>query len=441
MTLDACPFARRRAHLLNLIGDGVALIPTAPERLRNRDNPYPYRADSYFWYLTGFPEPEAALMLAGGRSILFCREKDALREIWNGFRHGPEAAAQAFGFDEAWPITRLDEKLPEIIVGRPTLWHAFGLDAGWDARVARALDAVRAQARLGKRPPGALHDWREPLDALRLVKDEAEQAIMRRAADITTSGHRRAMRACSAGARSEYALEAELTCEFRRQGASGHAYAPIVAGGRNACVLHYVDNDQSLSDGDLVLIDAGCEYQGYAADITRTFPVSGRFSPAQRDCYEIVLAAQAAAIAATRPGVRFNVPHEAAVQVLTQGMVDLGLLSGSVDGLIESGAYRRFYMHNTGHWLGLDVHDAGDYKVEGEWRELAPGMTVTCEPGLYISAACQDQDTAARRDFCQDLVGIGIRVEDDLLVTTTGCEVYTNAPKSVAEIEEVMRHV
>ncbi|MDR1888521.1 MAG: aminopeptidase P N-terminal domain-containing protein [Zoogloeaceae bacterium] len=435
MTFDFSPFARRRAHLLNRIGDGVALIPTAPERLRNRDNPYPYRADSYFWHLTGFPEPEAALVLAGGRSILFCREKDALREIWNGFRYGPAAAALNFGFDEAWPIASLDEKLPQFIADHPTLWHAFGLDAEWDARVTRALNAVRAQARSGKRPPGSFCDWRAPLDALRLVKDATEQTLMRRAADITSAGHARAMRACAAGAQTEYALEAELGHEFRRQGASGHAYTPIVAGGKNACVLHYADNDQPLADGALVLIDAGCELESYAADITRTFPVNGRFSPAQKDCYEIVLAAQAAAISATRPGIRFNVPHEAAVRVLTQGMVDLGLMTGEVDGLIESGACRRFYMHNTGHWLGLDVHDVGDYKEAGKpqerWRELVPGMTLTCEPGLYIPAA---------PDVPAALHNIGIRIEDDLLVTPDGCEVYTHAPKSVREIEDIMRH-
>ena len=439
MTFTPAPFALRRAHFLNLIGDGVALIPTAPARLRNRDNPHPYRADSYFWHLTGFPEPEAVLALAGGRSILFCREKDQLREIWNGFRYGPEAAAQTFGFDEAYPIATLDEKLPQLLVDRPTLWHAFGLDAKWDARIVRALDAVRAQARLSKRPPNQLCDWRAPLDALRLIKDASEQDLMRRAADITSEGHARAMRASAAGARTaglltEYALEAELTYEFRRQGASGHAYTPIVAGGKNACVLHYVDNSQPLADGDLVLIDAGCELEGYAADITRTFPVNGRFTPAQKDCYEIVLAAQTAAIAATRPGVRYNLPHEAAVRVLTEGMVDLGLLAGSVDGLIESSAYRRFYMHNTGHWLGLDVHDAGDYKEADSppdlWRELKPGMTLTCEPGLYLPAA---------PDVPAALQNIGIRIEDDVLVTPDGCEVYTSAPKSVAEIEEVMR--
>ena len=429
------PFIARRAHFLNLIGDGVALIPTAPERLRNRDNPHPYRADSYFWHLTGFPEPEAVLVLAGGRSTLFCREKDALREIWDGFRYGPEAAAQTFGFDEAYPIATLDEKLPHLIADHPTLWHAFGLDAEWDARIARALDAVRAQARQGKRAPSALCDWRAPLDALRLIKAAAEQDLMRRAADITSAGHARAMRASIHTAKTEYALEAELSYEFRRQGASGHAYSPIVAGGKNACTLHYVDNSQPLIDGDLVLIDAGCEFAGYAADITRTFPVNGRFSPAQKDCYEIVLAAQSAAIAATRPGVRFNVPHEAAARVLTQGMVDLKLLAGDVDGLIESAAYRRFYMHNTAHWLGLDVHDAGDYKEAGSspnlWRELAPGMTLTCEPGLYIPAA---------PDVPAALHNIGIRIEDDLLITPTGCEVYTSAPKSVREIEELMRH-
>ena len=426
-------FLARRKRLLQTIGSGVAVIPTAPEVVRNRDAHYPYRFDSYFWYLSGFPEPEAVIVLIGGKkpkSILFCRDKHEEREIWDGYRYGPKAAKSAFGFDAAYSIEQLDKKLPELLVDRDTLWHAIGHDADWDARIARALNEVRAQARAGKRAPRAVHDLRAELDAMRLVKDEAELAIMQRAADIASAGHARAMHACRPGM-AEYELEAELSYEFRKRGADGHAYSPIVAGGANACVLHYVDNNKLLNDHTLVLIDAGCEVEGYAADITRTFPVSGRFTPAQKDVYEIVLAAQAAAIAATAPGRHFMEAHDAAVRVLTQGLVDLKLLTGNVDTLIEKGDFRRFYMHRTGHWLGLDVHDAGEYKIGDDWTTLQPGMTVTVEPGLYIRPGA---------DIPAELAGIGIRIEDDVRVTADGCNVYTTAPKTVAEIEEVMRH-
>lgn len=423
----------RRRRLLKTIGDGVAIIPTAPEVVRNRDAHYPYRFDSYFWYLSGFPEPEAVIVLVGGRkpkSILFCRDKHEEREIWDGYRYGPKAAKSAFGFDAAYSIEQFDKKLPELLVDRDTLWHAVGHDDAWDARIARALNEVRAQARAGKRAPRAIHDLRAELDAMRLIKDKAELATMQRAADIASAGHARAMRACRPGM-AEYELEAELSYEFRKRGADGHAYTPIVAGGANACVLHYVDNNKLLNGHTLVLIDAGCEVQGYAADITRTFPVNGRFTPAQKDVYEIVLAAQAAAIAATAPGRHFMEAHDAAVRVLTQGLVDLKLLAGSVDNLIEKGDFRRYYMHRTGHWLGLDVHDAGEYKIGNDWTTLQPGMTLTVEPGLYIRPGA---------DVPTELAGIGIRIEDDVRVTETGCEVYTSAPKTVREIEETMRH-
>jgi Xaa-Pro aminopeptidase len=429
-------FLARRKRLLQTIGSGVAIIPTAPEVVRNRDAHYPYRFDSYFWYLSGFPEPEAVIVLVGGngrtkaKSILFCRDKHEEREIWDGYRYGPKAAKSAFGFDAAYSIEQLDKKLPELLVDRDTLWHAIGHDADWDARIARALNEVRAQARAGKRAPRAVHDLRAELDAMRLTKDGAELAIMQRAADIASAGHARAMHACRPGM-AEYELEAELSYEFRKRGADGHAYSPIVAGGANACVLHYVDNNKLLNDHTLVLIDAGCEVEGYAADITRTFPVNGRFTPAQKDVYEIVLAAQAAAINATAPGRHFMEAHDAAVRVLTQGLVDLKLLTGDVDTLIEKGDYRRFYMHRTGHWLGLDVHDAGEYKIGDDWTTLQPGMTVTVEPGLYIRPGA---------DIPAELAGIGIRIEDDVRVTADGCDVYTTAPKTVAEIEEVMRH-
>jgi len=426
--MDCAPFLQRRARLLEIIGDGVAVISAAPERARSRDSLYPYRPDSDFWYLTGFPEPEAALVLAGGCSILFCRARDEAREIWEGLRYGPDAARETFGFDEAYPIAELETRLPELIVDRSALWHGIGYDAEDDARVIRALNTARGQTRSGKRAPNALHDLRQALGSMRLIKDRVEQTIMRRAAAITAAGHLRAMRACRPGG-FEYTLEAELIGEFRRSGASGHAYGPIVASGENACVLHYPENDQPLTDGALVLIDAGCELAGYAADITRTFPINGRFSAAQRECYEIVLAAQAAAIAAIRPGVACDAPHRAAIRVLTQGMKDLQLLHGDLDGLIESETYKRFYMHNTSHWLGLDVHDVGDYRQADIWRPLEVGMALTVEPGLYIRPA-PDVPTA--------LGGIGIRIEDDAFVTPEGCEVYTDAPKTVAAIEAAM---
>lgn len=432
------PFSLRRQRLLAQLGDGVAIVPTAPERIRNRDTHHPYRFDSYFWYLSGFPEPEAVLVLVGerrgaqpapARAILFCRPKHAEREIWDGFRYGPEAAQESFGFDEAWPIEEFDQRLPELIADRDSVWHSFGDDSAWDARIFKAMTAVRGMARAGRRPPRSLKDLRAPLDAMRLVKDAHEIRLMHEAADIAAAGHARAMRACRPGM-AEYELEAELSHEFRRRGADGHAYPPIVAGGANACILHYVDNRRLLADGALVLIDAGCELEGYAADITRTFPVNGRFSAAQRDVYEIVLAAQAAAVAAIRPGVAFAAYHDAALRVLTQGLIDLGLIDGSVDGAIEREAYKPWYMHRTGHWLGLDVHDAGDYKSGDEWTTLAPGMTLTVEPGLYLRPG---------ENVPATLAGIGIRIEDDVLVTAAGASVYTGAPKTVAEIEEVMR--
>ncbi len=430
---DIAVHAGRRRRLAAALGDGVAVIPTAPERARNRDSHYPYRYDSYFYYLTGFREPEAALVLAGGaepRALLYCREKNPAREIWDGFRHGPEGARERFGFDEAHPIAALDEAMPALIADRPALWYPVGADAEWDARAMRWLNAVRADARAGVAAPQALHDVRAPLDEMRLVKDAHELALMRRAAAVSAAAHRRAMLAARPG-RREYEIEAELLHEFRASGAQCPAYSPIVAGGANACILHYVQNDAQLADGALLLVDAGCELEGYAADITRTFPVSGRFGGAQREVYEIVLAAQRAALDQVRAGNAWNEPHEAAVRVLAQGMLDLKLLAGGLDEALEKETYKRFYMHRTGHWLGLDVHDAGDYKRAGAWRALAPGMTLTVEPGLYIRAA---------DDVPERLRDIGVRIEDDVLVSAAGCEVLTAAaPKAIAEIEALIR--
>ncbi|MFN6961704.1 MAG: aminopeptidase P N-terminal domain-containing protein [Rhodocyclaceae bacterium] len=430
------PFLQRRNTLLarmQAAGGGVAVIPTAPERFRNRDTAHPYRADSYFHYLTGFPEPEAVLVLIAGaqtQSILFCREKDVEKEIWDGFRHGPEGAREVFGFDAAHPVGEFDAKLAELLVDQPALWYSLGHDATWDARIFQALNAVRAQTRAGKRAPRLIHDVRAELDEMRLVKDEYEIELMRRAARIAGAAHRRAMRFVAPG-KHEYEVEAEFLHEFRRHGCQAPAYPPIVAGGANACVLHYVSNDRVLEDGDLLLCDAGCEVAGYASDITRTLPVNGRFSGPQADVYALVLDAQAAAIAAIKPGASFHAPHEAALRVLAQGMIDLKLLTGSVDGVIESAAYKRFYMHRTGHWLGLDVHDAGEYRHGEAWTLLKPGMTLTVEPGCYIRAAS---------DVPPAFHDIGIRIEDDVLVTADGCEVLSaDTPKTIAAIEAMMK--
>ena len=426
-------YRQRRRRVMKAMAEGVMVIATAPEAVRNRDAYYPYRPDSYFWWLTGFPEPEAVVVLVAGKrpkQYLFCREKNPEREIWDGFRWGPKDARATYGFDAAWPIEQLDRRLPGLLENQPQVSYLIGQNPAWDNRVAGWLNSVRDKARNGVRAPAALTDARALLDEFRLFKDAHELAMMRRAADISAEAHRRAMQVCRPGAH-EYEIEAELLHAFRQGGSEAPAYTSIVAGGANACILHYVFNNRPLNDGDLLLIDAGAEYAGYAADITRTFPVNGRFSPAQKDAYEIVLAAQAAAIAEVRPGNGWNAPHEAAVRVLVQGMKDLKLLKGRVDGLIESGAYRRFYMHRTGHWLGLDVHDAGEYKLAGDWRTLQPGMTLTVEPGLYIRPG-----TGVPRR----LHDIGIRIEDDVLVTETGCEVLTAAaPKTVAEIEATMR--
>lgn len=429
---DRAVYAARRARLMAELGrDAVAVLATAPERLRNRDSHYPYRFDSHFYYLTGFAEPEAVLVLHGasGRSILFCRARDPEREIWDGFRHGPQAAREAFGFDEAWPIGELDQRLPDWLSGQAALHCVLGDDAAWDRRVLDWLQALRAQTRNGVQAPQGMFDLRRALDAMRLIKDEHEIAIMQRSADIAAAAHCRAMRATRPGM-NEYQIEAELLCEFRRQGAQAPAYTSIVAAGAHACVLHYVENNGWLADGELLLVDAGCELDGYASDITRTFPVNGRFTGAARDVYACVLAAQAAALEQVRPGNSWQAPHEAAVRVLAQGMLDWRLLQGSLDGVIESGAYKRFYMHRTGHWLGLDVHDVGEYKLAGAWRPLQPGMVLTVEPGCYIRAA---------EDVPQAFCDIGVRIEDDVLVDVDGHRVLTTAvPSGMADIEALM---
>ena len=415
-------------------GGGLALLPTSAEAVRNRDSTYPYRHDSYFYYLTGFPEPEAVVALvadeAGGRHVLFCREKNAEREIWDGFRYGPDAAKEIFGFDEAHPIGELDRLLPDLLADRPSLHTPVGMSADWDRRIAAALNEVRARVRTGVTAPDEIVDVRGALDRMRLVKDAHELALMRRAGAISSEAHRRAMARARPGWH-EYEVEAELAHEFLRQGAQAVAYPSIVASGPNACVLHYRDNDRRMADGDLILIDAGCEFRGYASDITRTFPVNGRFTGPQKDVYEVVLAAQLACIDAVRPGVPFHDYHRVAERVLAQGLVDLKLIDGPLDAALESGSYKRFYMHRAGHWLGMDVHDAGHYQEKGESVKLEPGMVLTVEPGLYLRAG--DGVPAHFAD-------IGVRIEDDILITEGAPKnLSAAAPRTVAEIEAFMR--
>jgi Xaa-Pro aminopeptidase len=434
------PYRQRRLSLIERMqraGGGVAVIPTAPEQVRNRDAYHAYRADSYFQYLTGFNEPEAVLVIVAGggaqpepQSILFCREKNPECEIWDGFRYGPEAAREMFGFDATQPVGEFDARLTELLADQPALWFSLGHEATWDARITTALNAVRAQTRAGKHAPAVLRDVRCELDAMRLIKDASEIDLMRRAAGISAAAHIRAMRFTRPGCH-EYEVEAELLHEFRRHGCAAPAYTSIVAGGANACVLHYVANDQPLRDGDLLLIDAAGEFSGYASDITRTFPVNGRFSGAQAEVYQLVLAAQAAAIAAVKPGIGFLVPHEAALKVLVQGLLDLKLLAGTPESVIESESYKRFYMHRTSHWIGKDVHDAGEYRQGEVWTPLATGMALTIEPGCYIRPAA---------DVPEAFWNIGVRIEDDAVVTNDGCEIITaGAPKTIAGIEALMQ--
>ena len=432
---DATPFVRRRQQVLcemHKKGRGVAIIPTSTELIRNRDTHHPFRFDSNFWYLTGFEEPDAVLVLLISdtpQSLLFCRAKNEERELWEGFRFGPDAARERFAFDAAYDLEELDRIVSEHLIGAQTLWHSLGVNPEWDARAGRWLEQARAQSRAGKQAPTVIADWRALVEPMRRNKDAGELALMQRAADIAANGHCRAMRACHPGL-YEYQLDAELQYAFLQAGGHPPSYPAIIAGGANACVLHYTANNLALRDGDLVLIDAGCEVSGYASDITRTFPVNGRFNAAQRDLYAITLAAQAAAIAATRPGAAFHTPHDAALHVLVQGMIDLKLCHGSVDGVIESGDFRRFYMHRTSHWLGLDVHDAGPYHEDDEWVSLQSGMTLTIEPGFYVRPA---------DDVPPAFHNIGIRIEDDVVVTDTGCRVMTDAaPKTIDDIESLM---
>ncbi|MDK2123515.1 Xaa-Pro aminopeptidase [Parachitinimonas caeni] len=430
--MTASLYRGRRERLAATLKEGIVVVPTAPLKTRNDDSDYPYRFDSNFHYLSGFPEPNAVLVMVLGdrpRSILFCQPKDEKKEIWEGYLYGPQVAREQFGFDEAYPIAELDQRLAEWLVHQPVLHFPLGADSSWDGRMITLMNQVRAAARNGERVPDQLSDVRGAIAEMRLIKDQTEIGLMRQAGQISAEAHRRAMQASRPGM-MEYQLEAELQYTFYRHGSRFPAYTSIVASGLNACVLHYGENNRQMHDGELVLIDAGCEFQGYASDITRTFPVNGRFSGPQKAIYELVLAAQHAAIDCIRPGTPFTEPHDVALKVLTQGLIDLKLLTGSVESAIEQGSYRQFYMHKTSHWLGLDVHDAGSYKIDGVSRRLQPGMVLTVEPGLYFRPAA---------NVPAEFTHIGVRIEDDILVTAEGYENLTiDAPKTVADIESVM---
>ena len=427
--------ARRRKELMQQMEpNSIALLSAAHQTTRSNDTEYLYRQNSDFYYLTGFVEHDALLALIPGREqgevVLFCQEKDKTRELWTGVLMGPEQAIQQLKIDDAFPIGDIDDILTGLIEGRDRVYYSMGKDQRFDQRVMDWVKVIRGKVRQGAHPPGEFLVLDHLLNEMRLIKSPMEIKLMEKAGAISAQAHRRAMAICRPGL-SESHLEAELLHEFVRSGSRAPAYNNIVAGGKNACILHYIENNALLKDGDLVLIDAGCEYSYYAADITRTFPVNGRFSKEQRALYEIVLKAQLDAIEIIKPGTPWDEPHNVTVRVITEGLVDLGLLKGNVQELIKSEAYRAFYMHRAGHWLGIDVHDVGDYKIDGKWRLLEPGMVTTVEPGIYVAPDNTDVGKKWR--------GIGIRIEDDVLVTRTGHRVLSHGvPKTVEEIENFM---
>ncbi|MES9937676.1 MAG: Xaa-Pro aminopeptidase [Sedimenticola sp.] len=428
-------FKRRRRQLMRMMEpSSIAILPAAPVAMRNRDVEYPYRPDSDFHYLTGFDEPEAVAVLIPGRKhaeyILFCRERDQEKEMWDGVRSGQEGAVEIYGADDSFPVGDLNEILPRMLEQCERVYYAMGCNLELDKQMSEWINGIRNKARSGINGPLEFIALDHYLHDMRLYKSRSELKAMRTAAKISAKAHKRVMKACRPGV-MEWELEAEFMHECATGGARHQAYSPIVGGGANGCVLHYTDNGDKLNDGDLLLIDAGCEYDYYASDITRTYPVNGKFSEPQRLLYELVLKAQLAAIAKVRPGSHWDDPHQAAVKVITKGLVDLGILKGRVANLLKNEAYKRFYMHRTGHWIGMDVHDVGDYKVDGNWRLLEPGMALTIEPGLYIPAGS--------KGVAKKWWNIGIRIEDDVVVTKDGHDILSkDAPKTVEEIETLM---
>lgn len=428
-------FKHRRRQLLQQLGkDAVAIVPTSDEKIRNRDAEYPFRPDSDFYYLTGFVEPESVAVFIPGRKagqyVLFCREKDPKMETWTGRRVGVKAAPRVLDADEAYAIDEIDEVLPTLLHDRDTVFYSFGNENGFDERVMHWINQVKRQIRSGITAPQQIINLDSVLHEMRLFKSAQEVRVMQKAAKIAAEAHSRAMQQCRPGM-MEYQVEAEILHVFKKYGCEP-AYNSIVGGGDNGCILHYVENNATLNDGDLLLIDAGAELDHYASDITRTFPVNGQFSEPQRLLYEVVLKAQYAAIKAVKPGAYWIKPHEVAVKVLTEGLIKLGILKGNLQKLIDEGAYQKFYMHRTGHWLGMDVHDVGSYRMAKKWRRLEPGMTLTVEPGLYIAKGTKGVDKKWQ--------GIGIRIEDDVLVTENGCRVLSEGvPKEISEIEALMQ--
>lgn len=430
-------FAKRRRYLAEQMGaDTIAILPSSSMKTRNRDVDYHFRQDSDFFYLSGFNEPDAVLVIIPGRthgeSILFCRERDPTKEMWDGYIMGPDRVNELTGIDDAFPISDIDDILPGMIEGTDKVFYSMGLNAKFDAKVMDWINIIRSKIRSGAHPPGEFVALEHALHELRLFKSAAEVKVMAEAAEISAQAHKEAMRACKPGL-FEYHLESTILHTFANHGARFTAYPSIVGSGDNACTLHYIENKAKLKNGDLVLIDAGCELECYASDITRTFPVSGEFSLEQRALYQIVLDAQYAALEAVKPGNHWNHPHEAAVRIITEGLIKLGLIETdlSLDEAIEKELYKPFFMHRTGHWLGLDVHDVGEYKVDGEWRLLEPGMVLTVEPGIYVAPS--------NKEVAKKWRGIGIRIEDDVLVTKNGCRVLTSSvPKEIDEIEALM---
>ncbi len=435
MSISKAEFARRRKQLMGMLeSNSIAILPSGEEKIRSRDTDYPFRQDSDFLYLTGFQEPESVLVLIPGREhgevVWFCREKDREREIWDGMRAGPEGVCQHYGADDAFPIGDIDEILPGMLEGRERVYYTLGKNPAFDKHLMDWVNAIRAKARSGAAPPGDFLDLDHILHDMRLYKSAEEVRTMEKAGDISARAHKRAMEICQPGM-MEYELEAEINYVCAREGGRHPAYNSIVGSGKNACILHYVENSAKMKSGDLVLIDAGCELENYASDITRTFPVNGKFSEEQAAVYQLVLDAQSAAMEKIHVGNHWNEPHDASVRTITEGLLKLGLLEGDVDELIEKNTYKDFYMHRIGHWIGMDVHDVGDYKVGGEWRVLEAGMMMTVEPGIYIAHDNTDVPAKWR--------GIGVRIEDDVLVTKDGPKVLTSAaPKTIDEIEAVM---
>ncbi|MFV9615565.1 MAG: Xaa-Pro aminopeptidase [Gammaproteobacteria bacterium] len=426
-------YIKRRKQLMHMMTENaVAILPSSPTLVRNRDVEHGFRQDSDFMYLSGFNEPDSVIVLIPGRKqgeyVLFCRDRDLKKETWNGRRFGPEGAIEHFAADDAYPIDDLEEILPGLMENRDSVYYSIGLNPDFDKHVLKCVNDLRGQSRRGTRAPYEFVSLEYLLHDMRLYKSREEISLMRKAAKISVQAHINAMKKCEPGL-YEYELEAEFLFEFKRNGANW-AYTSIVGGGKNGCILHYTENNAELKNKELVLIDAGAEYQGYAADITRTFPVNGKYTIPQQEIYEVVLQAQEAAFAKVKPGNHWNDPHDAAVRVLTKGMVEIGLLKGKPAQLIKDSSYMKYYMHRTGHWLGMDVHDVGDYKVDDNWRLLEKGMVLTVEPGLYIPAGSR----GAKRWW-----NIGVRIEDDLVVTSDGYDLLTKGlPRTVAEIEAVM---